>query len=221
MTRFALLLWKDAVTEARTLERISTLAVFAAAVMATLHFSVPASPDTRRTVAAGFLWSVIVFASILEARRSFEAERRDGTLDALRSAPVDPAVIYGAKALSSVIVLSVLACVLVPLTAVLFASGTARIAPALGICVLGIVGLVAWGTLLAVVAGGTRAADVVLPVLLFPLIVPQTIGTVRLLAAALTGVELGDAATGFLLVGAFDVLALGTSLVLFDYVLDE
>ena len=68
---------------------------------------------------------------------------------------------------------------------------------------------------------GGRAGDVVLPVLLFPLVVPQTIACVRLLSHAITGEPLADASTGFVLLGAFDLLSWGTSILLFDYVLDE
>jgi hypothetical protein len=58
-------------------------------------------------------------------------------------------------------------------------------------------------------------------VLLFPLVVPQTIACVRLLAYYLAGGTLTSLGTGYILLGAFDVLSLGTSLLLFDYVLEE
>ena len=61
----------------------------------------------------------------------------------------------------------------------------------------------------------------VLPVLLFPLVVPQTIACVRLLAFTMTGERLADATTGLVILGAFDLLSWGTSLLLFEYVLDE
>lgn len=221
MTKVARLLWKDAVAEARGFERTSTLALFATAVLLTLHFSLPPTSQARPMVAAGFLWATVIFAGVLEFRRSFESERRDGTLDALRAAPIDPSAVYAAKALSSFIVLGALSAVLVPLTVLFFGGRSAGIAPAIGVCLLGVAGLVAWGTLFAAVAVGTRAGEIVLPVLLFPLVIPQTIACVRLLATYVGGQPLDDPVTGFVLLGAFDVLSVGTSLLLFDYVLDE
>lgn len=221
MKKLLWLLWKDAVAEARTFERIGALGLFATSVLVTLHFALPPESDARSVAAAGFLWSAVVFASVLEFRRSFESERRDGTLDGLRAAPVEPTLLFVAKATSSLVVIVILLAVLVPLTAALFVGDLAGVPAAFGIGVLGAVGLIAWGTLFSAVASGVRAGDVVLPVLLFPLVVPQTIACVRLLALHLTGEQLTDPATGYVLLAAFDLLSWGTSLALFEYVVDE
>jgi len=215
------LLWKDALTETRSVERVATLALFAVAVLLTLQFALAPGSSARPQAAAGLLWSAVVFASVLEFRRTFESERRDGTLDGLRAAPVDPSAIFVAKAISSLVVIAVLIAALVPVTALFFLERSNGIAAGIGIAILGASGLIAWGTLFAAVAGGSRASEVVLPVLLFPLVVPQTIATVRLLAYYLAGEQLADPATGFVLLGAFTVISWGTSLLLFEYVLDE
>jgi heme exporter protein B len=215
------LLWKDGITEARTLERLATLALFATAVLLTLQFALPPESEARPKAAAGFLWATVVFASVLEFRRSFESERRDGTLDGLRASPIDPALLFVAKALSSLIVIGVLIAALVPLTSLFFIEDMKGVPVAIGIAVLGAAGLIAWGTLFAAISGTTRAGEIVLPILLFPLVIPQTIATVRLLAYYLAGERLAEVPTGFLLLGAFDVLSWGTSLLLFEYVLEE
>ncbi len=215
------LLWKDALAEARSLERLGTLLLFSIAVLVTLHFSLPPESPVRPVAAAGFLWAALIFASMLEFRRSFETERRDGTLDGLRASPLDPTLLYVAKAFSSLVVVGIVACILVPITSVFFRARTEGVPAAIGVALLGVAGLVAWGTLLAAVVGGARAGDVILPILLFPLVVPQTIACVRLLTLHLSGAELQNASTGLVLLGAFDVLAWGTSLLLFEYVLDE
>lgn len=221
MSKVGWLLWKDALAEVRTFERIGTLALFSLAVLLTLHFSLPPESETRPVAGAGFVWAAIVFASVLEFRRSFESERREGTLDGLRASPLDPSVLFVAKALSSLVVVGALACVLVPLTAVFFRATAGSIPAAMGIALLGVAGLIAWGTLFAAVAGGARGGDLVLPILFFPLVIPQTIACVRLLALYLTGDPVHDVGTGFVLLGAFGVISWGTSLLLFEYVLDE
>lgn len=221
MRKIAWLLWKDAIAEARSFERLGALGLFAASILVTLHFSLPPESDARPVAAAGFLWAAIVFASVLEFRRSFETERRDGTLDGLRAAPLDPTLLFVSKALSSLVVITLLALVLVPVSSALFVGEMDGTLPAIGVAVLGGGGLIAWGTLFSAVATGVRAGDVVLPVLLFPLVVPQTIACVRLLALHLSGERLTDAATGYVLLGAFALLSWGTSLLLFEYVLDE
>lgn len=221
MTKVVWLLWKDALAEVRGLERTSTLGLFAAAVLLTLHFTLPPESAARPEVLGGFLWAAVIFAAVLELRRSFEAERADGTLEGLRASPIDPTALYAAKLSSSLLVLAVLEAALVPLVALFFEGRMAGVPASIGVTVLGTLGLVAWGTLFAAVAGGSRSGEIVLPVLLFPLVVPQTIATVRLLSHYLGGRALDAPWEGFLILGAFDVLSLGTSLLLFEYVLEE
>jgi heme exporter protein B len=221
LKKIGLLLWKDALTEVRSLERIATVVLFAAAVLVTLNFALAPGSEARSEAAAGFCWAAVVLASILELRRSFDSERRDGTLDGLRAAPLDPTALYVAKALSSFAVVGVLIVVLVPATSLFFVGRLDRTAESIGIALLGAAGLVAWGTLFAAVTSGGRAADVVLPVLLFPLVVPQTIACVRLLSLTMAGERLTDPSTGLVILASFDLLSWGTSLLLFEYVLDE
>lgn len=221
MKRIGWLLWKDAVAEARGLERLATLGVFGIAVLLTFHFTLPADSDARPLAAPGFLWATLIFAGLLELRRSFEAERADGTLDGIRASPLDPTGLLLAKIGSGFVVLGVLTAALVPLTTLFFGGRTRGIPAAIGVALLGIVGLLAWGTLFAAVAGSSRSGELVLPVILFPLLVPQTIACVRLLAHHMAGSPLESAATGYLLLVASAVLAFGTSILLFDYVLEE
>ncbi len=221
MRKLLWLLWKDALTEARSLERLGTLALFAVAVLLTLQFALPPESDARPKAAAGFLWAAVVFASVLEFRRSFESEQRDGTLDGLRAAPIDPSLLFVAKSTSSFLIIGVLIAILVPVTSLFFVGEMNGVPIAIGVALLGAAGLIAWGTLFAAISGTTRAGEIVLPILLFPLVVPQTIAVVRLLAYYMAGERLLDVSSGFLLLGAFDVLSWGTSLLLFEYVLEE
>jgi heme exporter protein B len=221
VNKIALLLWKDAVTEARSLERLATIVLFAVSVLVTLNFALAPGSDARPKAAAGFCWAAVVLASVLEFRRSFDSERRDGTLDGLRASPLDPTALFVAKATSSFIVVGILVVVLVPATSLFFVGHLERTAAAIGVALLGAAGLIAWGTLFAAVTSGGRASDVILPVLLFPLVVPQTIACVRLLALTMAGERLADPTTGLVILVAFDLLAWGTSLLLFEYVLDE
>jgi heme exporter protein B len=219
--RLGWLLWKDTLTEARSLERLGTLVLFAIVTLLTLSFSLPPGSSARKLVGAGFVWIAIIFASVLEFRRSFESERKDGTLDGLRASPIDSTLLFVSKALSTFAVVTVVTVVIVPLTTLFFGGRTRGIGAAIGIALLGAAGLIAWGTLFGAVVGSSRAAEVVLPILLFPLVVPQTIAVVRLLACYLGGITIGSLATGWVLLLAFDGLAWGTGVLLFEYVLDE
>lgn len=215
------LLWKEALAELRGAERLPGLALFSIALVTTLHFALPPEHDARPVVAPGFLWAALVFCTLLEVSRGQAAESADATLDGLRVAPVDPTLLYLARVASSLVVVTVLACVLVPMTSLFFGAGLSRVPAAVGVCVLGSLGLVGWGVLFAAVTGNARSSDVVLPVLLFPLLVPQTIAGVRLLGHYLGAAPMASTSTGFVLLAAFDVLAIGTSVLLFDFVLQD
>ena len=221
MRKLAWLLWKDALTEARSFERLGTLALFAVAILLTLQFALPPESEARPKAAAGFLWAAVVFASVIEFRRSFESERRDGTLDGLRASPLDASALFIAKSISSFLVIGVLIAILVPVASLFFVGDIGGVPASIGIALLGAAGLISWGTLFAAISGSTRAGEIVLPILLFPLVVPQTIAAVRLLAYYMAGERLVDVSSGFLLLGAFGVLSWGTSLLLFEYVLEE
>ncbi|HVL81029.1 MAG TPA: heme exporter protein CcmB [Actinomycetota bacterium] len=215
------LVWKEALVESRGLERASTLLFFGAAVLITLQFALPPGAEARPLAAGGFAWATLLLASMLEVRRTFDSERRDATLDGLRAAPVDPVLILSSKLLASLVLLGALAAVVVPVTAVLFGGDLTRVLEAIGVAVLGLVGVLGWGLLLGAMSGQTRSGELVVPVLLFGLLVPQTIACVRLLGHLLGGAHLESTLTGYVILIGFDLVSVGTSIVLFDYALEE
>ena len=89
--------------------------------------------------------------------------------------------------------------------------------------VLGTLGLAGVGTLFAAIAAHTRARDVMLPLLLFPIQVPVILATVKSTGAAIRvpGLDPPELGQWLGLLIAFDALFLGLSVVLFDYAIEE
>jgi heme exporter protein B len=88
------------------------------------------------------------------------------------------------------------------------------------VLMLGTLGIAGLGTLFSVMAASTRAREVMLPVLLFPLALPVLISTVRLTTLVLTGRD--DAVTQWLnLLIAYDVIFLTIAFLVFDRVVEE
>ena len=83
---------------------------------------------------------------------------------------------------------------------------------------LGTIGIAAVGTLLSAIAVNTKAREVMLPVLLFPIILPVVISAVKVTAGILDGIPLGDLAHWLRFLIAFDVIFLVVSYMTFDYV---
>jgi heme exporter protein B len=186
-------------------------------VLLIFQFALPEKP-TPESAAAG-LWLSFVFAGTLGAQRTFLLERENLCIEGLKTAPIDPASIFLAKMVGTLVSLTILQAVVVPLTAVFF--GVAPRAPlafAL-VCLLGNVGFAALATLLASMSVGTRAREVILPLLLFPLLVPLVIAAVKASAVLLGGA--GESAVWIQVLICFDVVFTVAGWLLFEHVLRE
>jgi heme exporter protein B len=89
--------------------------------------------------------------------------------------------------------------------------------------VLGTLGLAGVGTLFAAIAAHTRAREVLLPLLLFPIQVPVILATVKSTSAAIRvpGVDPPEIGQWLGLLLAFDALFLSLSMLLFEFAIEE
>ncbi|MBI2874257.1 MAG: heme exporter protein CcmB [Firmicutes bacterium] len=129
----------------------------------------------------GLLWLVLYFAGFLGIYRSFHAEVRDQVLAGLLLAPVDPAAVFYGKLLANLTFLALAEAVAVPFLFVFFGyhpSGSASLLPLVGVLALGTLAFAAAATFVAAVAAGTRAGEVLVPVLLFPLLIPAALASI-------------------------------------------
>jgi heme exporter protein B len=141
----------------------------------------------------------------------------NGCLDGLFMAPIERSAIYFGKVLGNLIFISVIEALMLPIFSVLFELNL--IQPYLLLTVfLGTVGVAAVGTLLSAIAVNTRAREVMLPVLLFPIILPVVISAVKITAGILDGLPPGDWAHWLRFLIGFDIIFLVVSYMTFDYV---
>jgi len=211
------ILGKDLRSELRTRQVWLAMGMFALLVLAVFNFAFDLQVENKAAVAPGALWIAFVFASVLGLGRTLAAEQENGSMDRVLLCPVDRKAIYVAKLLGNLVFISMVELVALPLFAALYDLPvlTARVVP---IILLGTIGVSAVGTLCAAVAANTRAREVLLPILIFPLIVPIVIGAVRATQGLLG--PIGDA-PWLGLIAAFDVIFLSISAVTFQYVLEE
>jgi len=175
---------KDLVVEARSRELAYTTLFFAAACVLVFSFSFVREGRAPEGSGAGILWVAIAFSGTLALGRAFERERQAETLRALLLAPVERAAVYLGKLFGLLILMVVVEIVLVPIVALLFDASLSH-APLLLIALLalGTIGFAAVGTLLAAMLVRAHSRDVLLPILLYPIVVPVIIGGVRGTAA--------------------------------------
>jgi heme exporter protein CcmB len=143
--------------------------------------------EATTDAASAILWVSITFSSTLALGRTFEREREGDTLRALILAPVERPAVYLGKLLGVVLLLACVEAVLVPLVGLLFSAPILR-APALltGLLAAGTVGFAGVGTLFAAMLLRARSRDVLLPVVLYPIVIPVVIAGVRGTAAILS-----------------------------------
>jgi heme exporter protein B len=212
---------KDIAAELRTREMISSMAVFSLLVILIFNFAFDLRADNQRTLAPGVLWVAIAFAGMLGLSRSFIMEKDRGSMEGLLLAPVDRSAIYLGKMLGNVLFITVVEVVILPIFIVLFNLSAEDLPLLAGVMLLGTVGFAGVGTLFSAMAIHTRAREVLLPILLFPVVIPVMLASVKLTAAILDRVAFDEVQNWFSLLVAFDAIFMALSLILFDFVVEE
>lgn len=209
---------KDLRSELRARQVWVAMALFSALVMIVFYFAFDLRVENRAPVAPGALWIAFVFASVLGLGRTFAAEQEHGVMDRLLLCPVDRQVIFLAKLIGNLIFLAVVEAIAVPLFAAIYnlpiLSGGLLV-----IVVLGTVGIATMCTIFAAVASATRAREVILPLLVFPLLIPVVIGAVRATQSLLIPVVNDPPWPGLL--AAFDVIFVTLSALFFQFVVED
>jgi len=212
---------KDIAAELRTREMLSSMFVFSLLVILIFNFAFDLRADNQRTLAPGVLWVAIAFAGMLGLSRSFIMEKDRGSMEGLLLTPVDRSAIYLGKMLGNVLFIVVVEVVILPIFVVLFNLSAEDLPLLVGVMVLGTLGFAGVGTLFSAMAVHTRAREVLLPILLFPVVVPVMLASVKLTAAILDRVAFGEVQNWFSLLVAFDAIFMALSVILFDFVVEE
>jgi heme exporter protein B len=210
---------KDLSLEKRSREMLSSMFLFALIVILVFSFAFELRVESVVQVAPGVLWVAITFAGMLGLARSFILERDQGCLDGLLLCPVDRSIIYFGKVLSNLIFISLTEVILLPLYFALFNLPFKPLL--LPIILLGTIGFSAVGTLVSAMTVHARAREVMLPILLFPIILPALIAAVKLTGGVLDGQPMSEIQHWLQLLVAFDVIFMAVSYVAFDYIVEE
>jgi heme exporter protein B len=153
--------------------------------------------------------------------RSFVFERDRGVLDGLLLAPVDRSAIYFGKMIGNILFMGLVELIIVPVFIILFNQSAAAWPWLSGVVILGTMGFAGVGTLFSAMAVHTRAREVLLPIMLFPVIIPMILAAVRLTAAILDNTPFADVSHWLALLVAFDAIFIAASFMLFEYVVEE
>ena len=216
----AAIAWKDLAAELRSRELLSAMLVFSLLVILIFNFALELDIATRRSVTSGVLWTTFAFAGTLGLNRSMAVEKDRGCLDGLLLAPVDRSAIYFGKVISNLAFMLIVEAIVLPIYSVLYNVNLFQ--PGLLIVILlGSIGYVAVGTLLSSMAVQTRTRDVLLPILLFPVVVPILIAAVKASGGYLTGAKMEEILPWLNLLIVYDVIFIAIAFMVFDFVVEE
>jgi len=214
------IVWKDLVVELRSRELISAMLVFALLVILIFNFALELDIRTRETVTSGVLWVTFAFAGTLGLNRSMAVEKDRGCLDGLLLVPVDRSAIYFGKAIANLVFMLIVEVIVIPLYSVLYNVNLFQ-PGLLAVILLGSIGYVAVGTLLSSMAVHARTRDVLLPILLFPVVLPVLVPAVKASNGFLQGFEMAEIWPWLNLLIVYDVIFIAIAFMVFDYVVEE
>lgn len=213
--------WKDLTAERRSKANFNAVVAMAVLILLFFGFALGPDPEGLRNSAAGVLWLTILFSGVLAFNRSYQLELEAGALEQLLLYPGERWALYIGKLLANLAFVFLVEVITLPLTAVLYqVAFPERWLTVLAVLVLGTVGFVSLGTLYAAMASRSRSREVLLPLLLFPMLVPVLIAASGATASLLVGDVMGDSRAWIRLLVAFDAIFLVASTWAFQFVID-
>jgi len=212
---------KDLAIEIATGEIVTTSAFFAVLVAVISSLAFYAGPESSVSVAPGVIWVAVAFASVLSLSRTWQREREDGALSGLLVTPTARSAIFAGKALGMAVFITLVEIVVVPVTALFFAVDLVKMGPGIALfCLAATPGIAAVGTLFGVMTVRTRARDLVLASVLFPLLAPTLLSAVAGTRELFNGVPLVGLLDYFQLMGVFAVVFTAGGLWMFEILID-
>ncbi len=217
-----LLLRKDLLLELRRRDSLLTMFFFGTLLLFVFHFSFDLPPDKAAEMTPALLWLAFLFTGTLGLAQLFNAERENHCLDALLLSPLDRGALFLAKTSFNLILMVLVEIVVIPLFWILFNLNSWNLLPQLFLVTfLGTVGFCVLGTIMAAITLKARARELLLPLILFPLMIPIILATIRCMENVLRTGELGDALPWLRLLLGFDVIFLTLGVLIFDWVIES
>lgn len=225
MTMFSqvcLLLWKDLLLELRRRDSLLTMFFFGTLLLFVFHFSFDLAPDRIMDMTPAMLWLAFLFTGTLGLAQLFHAERENHCLDALLLSPLDRGAFFLAKTAFNLLLMILVELVVIPLFWILFNLTAWNLLPQFFlVTLLGTIGFCVLGTLMSAITLRARARELLLPLVLFPLMIPVILATIRCMEAVLRNGQFGDAAPWLRLLASFDVIFLTAGVLIFDWVIES
>lgn len=212
---------KDLTTELRAKAGFNSVASLGVTILVLLGLSLGPDAAALRNAAVGAVWLATLFSGVMAFNRSFQVELESGALEPLLQYPGPRWTIFAGKLLGNFTFVTLMVCVVVIAGVVLFnVSIPAEWGSLIVVLVLGIIGLVVMGTFYAAMASRSRAREVLLPLLLFPMLVPVLLAATTASKALLGADLMHEAGAWIRLLIGYDLIFLIAAFIAFEHVID-
>jgi heme exporter protein B len=215
------ILWKDILIEWRTRSRMMALLSFAYTILLLFAFAIGPDSAALRQHAGAYLWLGLLLSSTLLLDRSMRTEFEAGAISKLLLAPVSaPGLFYG-KAIANTIQLWIIGAVSVPMVFVVCDATLVESSGWLALTlILGSAGLAAPGTLYSAMVARLSGKQLLLPLMLFPLVVPVIVSAVKATSLVMLGDPMNQIGSWLALLACFNLVYWGLCGVLFGRVVE-
>jgi heme exporter protein B len=216
------IVWKDFLVEARTRERALAMASFVVLVGVLFNYALDRSLVRPEDIAAGLIWMTIIFSGVLGVGRTFQLEAEDGAFSGVLMSPIPKDALFLGKVASNYLLVLMMTLLVLGVFALFFdLDFGGRPALAAAVVALGALGFVALTTLFAALSSATAMGETLLPVLVFPLLLPMISFGASATGRLMAGRPFQEVAGNVRILGAFTLIALLAGAVLFRYVVEE
>jgi len=212
---------KDLRAELRSKEAINASFSFSLVILLLFSFAFDPTEETTREIAGGLLWIVFAFAGALILNRSFARELPNDCLDALIAAPIPGAALLLGKAFANLLLLMAVEAVCFPVFGLFYNLRWTQQFWTLALVVtLATWGFTVIGTVFSALTVNIRLREVMLPLLVYPIMIPCLMSAMRLTNHLVGGEPLNDDMMVWMrfLIG-FDVIFTALALALIDTIL--
>lgn len=213
---------KDLMIELRTKDSLNAMLFFGIVVLVIFNFALEAVRDSIRFAVPGVLWVSFAFSGTLGLNRMFAAEKENNCLQALMMLPVDRGIVYLGKMLAASVFMLVTELVIFIFSLIFFNLTVWREIPYLALVFLiGTLGFTAVGTLLSAISVNTKLREVLLPLILFPVILPILVNAVEATSIILNTVDYRPLKLPLTIMSVFTIVFGTLAYLLFEYVLED
>ena len=216
-----ILVWKDILIDLQRKDNLLSMLLFSILGLLVFQFALGKVPEMFLIALPGVIWIVTLMSGVLGLGKSFVQEMESGCIGALLIAPVDRSVLFLGKMLANTIFLFLTQIMFVPICLFIFEIEVLSWTWLFFVLLFGTIGFSSLGTLITVMTSTARGKEILLPILIFPLMVPSLLCVVRLMENLFFGLHQQEVWSWWKLLAGFDIVLFTLAILGFEFVVEE